>query len=338
MYRNCLAIATLFLFLVPFLEADVISLNNGDRFSGQVKSLDGGKLVVATDYAGEISVDWSVVESFSLTENLQVGLESGDTVSGKIELTGGDQLQVTTETETLALNRGQIIEFGPIPQPEDYGLLDNWHGGLNLGVSLSKGNTDVSNLSFSADPSRATSRDRISLFFSTLRSAEDGRTTGNLSKLSGRYDRFLTDNFFTYGNGVYDKDEKATLDYRYREGGGFGYQFKKGDHTDLSLRGGVAALQEKFAGRDRSTSGLGNIGLDLRSAWLAPFAVTASTNYSPFLQGDSRYLLEGLLGIRLPLFGSLNFGLDFVDNYYSSPPGGTKNNDLRILSTLGWAF
>ena len=44
------------------------------------------------------------------------------------------------------------------------------------------------------------------------------------------------------------------------------------------------------------------------------------------------------MGIRLPLFGSLNFGLDFVDNYDSSPPEGTKQNNLRILSTLGWTF
>ena len=338
MHRNHIAVATLFFFLVPFLEADVISLNNGDRFTGQVKSLDGGKLVVATDYAGEISVDWSVVESFSVSEDLQVGLESGDVVTGQIELAGTDQLQVTTGTETLVFNRGQIIEFGPIPQPQDYGLLDNWHGGLNLAMSLSKGNTDISNLSFSADPTRETSRDRIALFFSTLRSAEDGETTGNVYKLSGRYDRFLTDNFVVYGKGILDKDEKANLDYRFREGGGLGYRFKKGDHTDLSLRGGVSALQERFAGLDRTNSGLGDFGMEFRSTWLSPVALTAMTTYSPFLSGDSRYLLESILGIRLPLFGSLNFGLDFVDTYDSSPPEGTKKNDLRILSTLGWAF
>ena len=75
---------------------------------------------------------WS--RAFHSPRILQVGLESGDTVSGKIELTGGPiSCRSPPETETLALNRGQIIEFGPIPQPEDYGLLDNWHGGLNLG-------------------------------------------------------------------------------------------------------------------------------------------------------------------------------------------------------------
>ena len=338
MYRSKLVVGTLFLLLVPFLEADVISLNNGDRFTGQVKSLGGGKLVVATDYAGEISVDWSVVESFSVTEDLQVGLESGDVVTGKIELTGADQLQVTTETKSLALNRGQIIEFGPIPQPEDYGLLDNWHGGVNLGMTLSKGNTDISNLSLASNPLRETSRDRISLFFSTLRSAKDGKTTGNLRKLSGQYDRFLTDNFLVFGEGIYDKDEKADLDYRLREGGGLGYRFKQGDHSDIFLRGGVSALQEKYGGLDRENLWLGNVGMELRSSRLAPFALTASTTYSPFLTGDSRYLLEGILGIRLPLLGGLNFGLDFVDAYDSFPPAGVKKNDLRILSTLGWTF
>ena len=338
MYKNCLAVAILFLFPTPFLEADIFFLNNGDRLTGQVKSLAGDKLVVNIAYAGEISVDWSVVESFSSTENLQVALESGELVTGTLKLTDTDGLQVTTQTETLAFNRGHIIEFGPIPQPEAYGLLDNWHGGLNMGMSLSKGNTDVSNLSFAADPSRETSRDRISLFFSTLRSQEDGETTGNLYKLSGRYDRFLTDNLFAYGEGIFDKDEKADLDYRFREGGGLGYRFKKGDHSDISVRGGFSALQEKFGSLDRENAGLGNVAVELRSAWLAPVALTAGTTYSPFLSGDGHYFLEGLVGIRLPLFGSLNFGLDFVDNYDSSPPEGTKQNNLRILSTLGWTF
>ena len=338
MYRNHLVAGALLLFLAPFLEADIISLNNGDRLTGQVKSLAGDKLVVNTAYAGEISLDWSVVESFSSTENLQVALESGELVTGTVELTDSDGLQVTTQTETLAFNRGHIIEFGPIPQPEAYGLLDNWHGGLNLGMSLSKGNTDVSNLSFAADPSRETSRDRISLFFSTVQSKEDGDTTGNLYKLNGRYDRFLSDSLFAYGEGIFDKDEKADLDYRFREGGGLGYRFKQGDHSDVSVRGGFSALQEKFGSLDRANSGLGNVGVELRSSRLAPIALTAVTTYSPFLSGDGRYLVEGLVGIRLPLFGSLSFGLDFVDNYDSSPPPGTKQNDLRILSTLGWAF
>ena len=123
-----------------------------------------------------------------------------------------------------------------------------------------------------------------------------------------------------------------------REGGGAGYRFKQGDHSDISLRGGISALQEKYGGLDRENSGLGNVGMELRSSWLAPFALTAATTYSPFLSGDSRYLLEGILGIRLPLLGGLNFGLDFVDSYNSSPPEGVKKNDLRILSTVGWVF
>ena len=338
MYGNRLVACLFLTFLTPLLEADIVSLNNGDRVTGQVKSLAGGKLVVDTAYAGKIALDWSVVESFSSDRNLQVELEGGELVTGTVELEASEGLRVTTPAETMAFNRGQVIGFGPEPQPEDYGLLENWHGGLNLGMSVSRGNTDVSNLSFAADPSRETSRDRIAFFLSTLRSAQDGETTGSLYKLSGRYDRFLSEDLFLYGIGLFDKDEKADLDYRFREGGGLGYRFRKGDHTDVSLRGGISTLQEQFAGLGQTSSGVGNASMELRSSWLAPLALTAVTTYSPFLSREGRYLLEGLLGIRLPLFGNLNFGLDFVDSYDSSPPQDASKNDLRILSTVGWSF
>ena len=257
--RKALLAGGLAFFFAPSLEADVVSLKNGDRFTGQVKSLAGDKLVLGTEYAGDISIDWSVISSFSSAEKVQVDLASGELVTGEIELTEEDRFQVITEKETLALNRADVKEFGPIPQPENYRFIDNWHGGINFGLSVAKGNTDLSSLAISADPSRETSNDRISIFFSRVRSRDEGLPKADLYKVSGRYDRFLTENMFLYGAGAYDRDLESDLDYRLREGGGAGYRFKMADHTVLSALGGFSVAQEKFTLLDRSTEWLARI-------------------------------------------------------------------------------
>jgi hypothetical protein len=57
---GCTLLATVPLFARE--STDVIVMKNGDRMTGQVKSLDGGVLSVSLDYvSGTISVDWSKV-------------------------------------------------------------------------------------------------------------------------------------------------------------------------------------------------------------------------------------------------------------------------------------
>jgi hypothetical protein len=50
----CLALAALA--ATPCL-ADTVSLDNGDRLTGNIVRLEGGKLVLNTKYAGDIKID-----------------------------------------------------------------------------------------------------------------------------------------------------------------------------------------------------------------------------------------------------------------------------------------
>lgn len=50
--------------------ADTIWFKNGDRLTGEVKSLDGGKLVVQSPYGGVMSLDWSAVSTLESEKEL----------------------------------------------------------------------------------------------------------------------------------------------------------------------------------------------------------------------------------------------------------------------------
>ena len=45
------------------LLADTVWLKNGDRLSGKIKVFDGGKLLIQTDYAGAVPIDWKQVKT-----------------------------------------------------------------------------------------------------------------------------------------------------------------------------------------------------------------------------------------------------------------------------------
>jgi hypothetical protein len=40
------------------LLADTVWLKNGDKLSGKIIPFDGGKLLIQTQYAGAVTIDW----------------------------------------------------------------------------------------------------------------------------------------------------------------------------------------------------------------------------------------------------------------------------------------
>src|SRR5262249_56027048 len=83
--------------------ADIITLKNGDHITGKIKGVESGKLVIGTDYAGDIKIDWSKVAAFASDDAVTVqydefqrlyGKISGDSTEMKVEGTGGARTQI----------------------------------------------------------------------------------------------------------------------------------------------------------------------------------------------------------------------------------------------------
>ncbi|MGY2437148.1 hypothetical protein ACW4FQ_28815, partial [Escherichia coli] len=63
----------LFLFtLAAPLWADTVWLDNGDRLSGEIILLDGGKLALKAKYAGQVLIDWKDIDTLSSDKPLLV--------------------------------------------------------------------------------------------------------------------------------------------------------------------------------------------------------------------------------------------------------------------------
>src|SRR6266478_6053812 len=91
-----------FFLLVPLLaflccpalarRQDVVVMNNGDHFTGQVKRLKNGLLFIETDYAsGNIGLDWDQVQSVQSTATFQIVLNNGQRLEGKSEKRSGEK-------------------------------------------------------------------------------------------------------------------------------------------------------------------------------------------------------------------------------------------------------
>jgi hypothetical protein len=76
----CFALITFFCSAPVF--ADQIMLNNGDRLSGKVVKSDGKTLVLHTEAAGDITIQFSAIQQITTEQELHVSTSSPRSATG----------------------------------------------------------------------------------------------------------------------------------------------------------------------------------------------------------------------------------------------------------------
>ena len=95
------------------LLADTVWLKNGDRLSGKIKLFDGGKLLIQTDYAGAIPVDWKQVKTLESDQQLLV---KQDAYTGE----KAKSLQAGEDGQVILANRRRRQLLEPCPGIEPH--------------------------------------------------------------------------------------------------------------------------------------------------------------------------------------------------------------------------
>ena len=92
----CIHISALLLMLIfGFLslsaqaapKTDIIIFKNGDKLTGEIKSLKRGRLSFNTDATGTISIEWDKIAHIESQQNIQIETSSGARYFGQLELT-----------------------------------------------------------------------------------------------------------------------------------------------------------------------------------------------------------------------------------------------------------
>ena len=83
------------------LMADTVDVKGGARIVGKVTKIDGGSVVVATDYAGTLAIKQSEVIAITTDAPVAVRLASGTRVDGKVTGSAGS-LQIAGAEGTIS--------------------------------------------------------------------------------------------------------------------------------------------------------------------------------------------------------------------------------------------
>jgi putative salt-induced outer membrane protein YdiY len=325
-------------------KADQLTLKNGDRVSGIVIKADGKDLVLKSDLMGEVKIALENVTAITSDRPLYVGLGDGRTVVGVVAASDANA-DIKTSTGLVSVNRSSIVFIRNEAEQLAYekslkpGLFEQWTGGADLGIALTKGNSDTTNIALGLGMTRESLRDKTSIYAASIynRDSTNGvsRTVANTIRFGVRYDRNFHKRWFGYGFTDLEKNALQELNLRWVLGGGVGYHAIRNERTELDLLGGLAMNREYFKGFDNDRTSLeAQIGQTLSQRVTSRMSLKEQLFFFPNLSNGGEYRINFDTSLVTDITKRIGWQLTLSDRYLSDPPFGLKQNDLLLTTGI----
>jgi len=328
--------------LCPALYADQVFMKNGDILTGKIVSMMDGKMVLAVDLIGQLTIDVRNIATFKSDAPVEIHLNDGTVLRQPVAAAEPNGFSITTgkplQPQTFRLTQVASINPPPKPQPK-------WTGNITGSVTSTHGNTSVESIAGSFSTLRRSERDRITANADYVRSQQEDPDTGednvteNWWKAKAQYDYFFSKKFFSFVNGRYEKDAIAELDRRVVVGGGGGYQWIEEPDTSFSTSFGLASLYEKFDNQTDSNSEISlQAGYNLSKTLYKRVKFLHELTYYPSIEQFSDYFLTTSAELRATMVKNLFASFRVIFDYDTSPAAGRGSTDVKYMLGIGLNF
>ncbi len=354
-----------FLGLTSAVFADQITLKNGDHFTGTVVKSDGKTLVLHTEFAGDVTIQFAAITQISTEKDLHVSTSDKKTVVGPV--TGGEgKLEVATKSGgTVEVPAGNVVlirndaEQAAFEKSLHPGWRSGWTGGANVGFSLARGNSQTENLALAFNAVHATLNDKLTLSESSIYTKNDAvvapspSTIANLVQGGFRYDRNINPKLFGFAGADFMSNALQELDLRAVYQGGLGFHAIKSATTTVDFLGGLNYTHETYSdvpvsppttpptiasfGKTNRFAAL-TLGEEAMHKIHASTVLTQSFYFYPDLQDTSQYRGTFNFGTVTKISKWFGWQNQFSDIYVSNPPVGAKQNDVIFTTGLNVSF
>jgi hypothetical protein len=296
--------------------ADEVVLRNGDRMRGELVSLADGKLVLRTDYAGEITLRARDVASVATDRAVAVMRRGARApLHGVLQPLYGGRVLLAAPGGAVELALDEIAFINPRPWESGIGVA--YSGRVTLSAAYARGNTEDDQLHGEAQLDARARAYRYAV--SALADRREGLTAW---RGGASYDRFLEADRFAYTRGSLERDRAKDIERRATAGAGLGADL----HEFLSVRAGLDYVAlERYAGPDERYPALG---------W------GVKARYEPWfhehegfwnLEDTGSVSVRSKTGVRFPVWQRLALRVQLNVDWEREPAPGRRSTDSTLL-------
>jgi putative salt-induced outer membrane protein YdiY len=320
-------------------KTDVLILENGDRLTGELKTLERGELRFKTDATGTLNLDWARVRSVESRNSFDVEIEDGHRYFGSIEASEGSRSLIVEGEESTELSMDRVVRIRRIRSS----FWDRLDGSLALGLNFSSASSDLQlNLAADARIRRINVERSLSASWIDTTKSDAERTTR--SELSWNQSHLLKRRRLLFLAAKLQRNDELGIDARGLVMAGYGRRFVQTNRSRVSGALGLAANFENTidvdnSGREESTEGLVAVQYEYFRTVGLDRDITFEATYFPSLDGSSRYRLDARGSVYFEMVKDFGLRLDLTDSYDSRPPAGVESrNDLAAVVSVVWSY
>lgn len=324
-------------FGVATLSADVVETKSGARIVGKVTKIDGGSVVVSTDYAGAITIKQGEVTSITTDAPVAVRLASGTRIDGKVtsnagavQIAGADGVISTTVDKVAA----SWVAGGK--DPAIAALERGWAYEAAVDVAGKTGNKEQLATGFSFRATLAGAQDTLQFYTAYDRQVSDGVKSADQFKAGVDYANNFSGAKSWYVRNEGGFDRVKDIDLFDVAAVGLGYDIIKKPKQTLTGRAGFSF---RYAGyKNPKTTDVQSAGLDFGFSHRFQMDNSVLVNrlsYVPTFEDFSVFVLTHESSLELPLLSTQwKFRLGVANDYNSKPGKGVNRLDTTYFSRL----
>lgn len=318
-------------------KTDIVFLKNGDRITGEVKTLEKGKLRFSTDHMGTVLIEWADIREIVSGTGQAVELTNGQRFYGPLEKSeNGELVMVHTEQGSVGVSIDDVIGMYPV----ESGFWDRLDISASLGFSWDKASSvGKYNIGVEAEyrNPRFITRANLSSEVTTQEGRDDtGRASFDLSHLVYRRNKRYHQIF-----GGFENNDELGIDIRTIVGAGYGWVPIRSQRNWFSVGGGLAINHEVPMEGESETNleAVGSLTYDYYKYSSPERRFRVDLRVFPSITDFGRWRASFDTNFSLEIVNDFFWRVDIYASYDSDPISfQASSSDYGIVSSLAYKF
>jgi Protein of unknown function, DUF481 len=345
-------------------KRDVLIMVDGEKFLGQLKSVDGDWVSFQSDLAGDLRVNRNEVQELRTVGPSAIAPQgtspNGHTDLNKVpeQYLQGTDLQIAVASTSSAPSTIPVAQtMNVAPQSgagkataENAGFLQGWSGtatgslGLTESLARSLSYSAAVNLTRSTPPRHlAATNSLMSINFLTIfgTTSQPGFATSRTTFYEGdvEQDKFFSPRFIGIALAGIDHNYSQGLQQEDTIGGGVGFIVIRNMSSELNLRATPSYIRQDLYNTDENRSLVGTAFAEAYKQKLTTgLLFDEHVTITPTWNDPTKYFLTGGAKLTLPVSKRLSSTLSSEETYLNDAPIGYRKNFFQLSAGLSFSI
>jgi len=329
-----LGIALALLLVPPLAGADEVTLKNGDKISGKLVGVKGGKLTFETPHSGVLNIDWAQVAGLKTDAKATIVLTTQETLEGVITPGENGMLKVQSEgaAQPVVVDPAKVKTLNKPPA--------QWHGMVDVAGRSTDGNTHNKGLVAQAEGIYEDDNQKALLRGIFRYASDSGGVSDQYGYGIAKYQHDLFADLYAYAS--FEIFHDMFKDVRVRDvlSAGAGYLIAKDwlIFHDLSAEAGIAYVRNNFYEEDDESHMGARIAAHVRISLFFGLELIEDVTVYPNFEHNSDWQTHNEASISTELGKGWSFRIGVISDVDNKVQPGISRRDDVYYAGISYKF